>query len=209
MLGHSGILSGLLVAALAVAPAANASTTQLAVPQLVDASDYVVRGTVSAMWVDEDDRGRHWTRVQLDVDAVYKGPAETDALQIDVLGGFLGAEGTLALDVPRFDEGEEVFLFAELLESGLLVPTNLQQGKHTVRIDPDNGREMLVRYNPPAERAYDHRFIPHPEPADRLYLDDLAQQVQARVELGWDGASIPGKSLDRLREMHPGVEVSR
>ncbi len=210
-LAHRGTLPALLVfAGLGLAPAAiGAAIVPLSLDQLTDASDYVVRGTVGQMWVDTDDRGYHWTRVELEVDAVIKGPADTDGLRLDVMGGFLGGEGTVFADAPRFDTGEEVLVFVEQLESGLLVPTGMRQGKSTIRIDPDSGREMLVRFNPAPEKPYDHRFIPHPEPGERIYLSDIVEQVEARVIRGWDGAPIPGKSVERLREMHPGVEVSR
>jgi hypothetical protein len=212
MLGleHRGILPALLATAgLGFALQAHAALIPLSLDQLTDASDYVVRGTVSQTFVETDERGYHWTRVQLEVDAVIKGPADTDALQLDVMGGFLGEEGTVSLESPRFDEGEEVLVFVEQLESGLLVPTGLDQGKFTVRIDPDNGQEMLVKFNPDPEKPYDHRFIPHPAPSDRVYLGDFTQRIQARVAGGWDGLPIPGKSMERLGVMYPGVEVSR
>ncbi len=207
------LLPGLLAAAALVvaAPTAQAAIIPLTTAQLTDASDYVVRGTVSQMWVDTDDRGYHWTRVELEVEATYKGPADLDALRLDVMGGVLGTEGTMVVYTPRFDVGEEVLVFAEQLDSGLLVPTGMMQGKATVRIDPDNGREMLVRYNPPQERPYDHRFIPHPDLAVRIYLDDIVTQVRERDLAGWDGEPIPGKSMERLRQMHlqAPVEVNR
>lgn len=212
MLGleHRGILPALLAAAgLGFALQAHAALSPLSVEQLTDASDYIVRGTVSQTFVETDERGYHWTRVELEVATVLKGPADTDALQLDVMGGFLGDEGTLSWYSPRFDEGEEVLVFVEQLDSGLLVPTGLAQGKHTIRIDPDNGQEMLVQFNPAPEQHYDHRFIPHPERADRVYLGDYTQRIQARMAEGWDGQPILGKSMERLGEMHPGVEVSR
>ncbi len=210
-LAHRGTIPALLVfAGLGLAPVAVGSTLHtLSLDQLTDASDYVVRGTVGQMWVETDDRGYHWTRVELEVDAVYKGPEDTDALRLDVMGGFLRGEGTIAMNVPRFDAGEEVLIFAEQLESGVLVPTGLRQGKFTVRIDPDSGREMLVSYAPMLHQAYDHRFIPHPAPGERVYLSDYVEQVKARVGHGWDGAPIPGKPIERLQDMHPGVEVTR
>ena len=198
------------VAGLALAPAAQATIAPLTVAQLTDASDYIVRGTVGQVYVETDERGYHWTRVELEVVTVIKGDADTRALQLDVMGGFLGGDGTLSWYSPRFDSDEEVLVFAEQLESGLLVPTGLMQGKLTVRIDPDDGREMLVRFQPMSpEKPYDHRFIPHPAPADRIYLADTLQQIQQRMTDGWDGQPIPGKAPERLLEMHPGAEVSR
>ena len=95
-------LPALLAAALWTdAPEAEASLLKLSVEQLTDASDYIVRGTVSAMWVEENERGDYWTRVQIEVDEVYKGPAELDGLELDVMGGLIGARGMLVRDVPR------------------------------------------------------------------------------------------------------------
>jgi len=201
-------LAGLAVLAL-WSPAAGAATLPLTLEQLTDASDYVVRGTVSQLWVERDARGNLWTRVELEVADVVKGPADLDALRLDVMGGFLGNEVAISLDSPRFDEGEDVLVFAERLESGLLVPTALERGKFTVRIDPASGREMLVQFNPAPERPYDHRFIPDPPVAERAMLADVLARVEARVEEGWDGRPIPGKSPDRLHAMYPAVEVSR
>jgi hypothetical protein len=103
--------------------------------------------------------------------------------------------------------GEDVLVFAERLESGVLVPTGMKQGKYTVRIDPASGRELLVQFNPAPEQPYDHRFIPDPPASERVMLGDMVARVQERARHGWDGQPIPGKSLDRLHAMHP--EVSR
>ncbi len=201
-------LPALLAAALWTgAPEARASLLPLSVEQLTDASDYIVRGTVSATWVEQNERGDYWTKVQIEVDEVYKGPAQLDGLELDVVGGLIGARGMLVRDVPRFDEQEEVLVFAERLDSGYVVPTGMRQGKQTVRIDPDNAAPMLVNYHPPLERPYDHRFIPHPPPADRIYLDDYVSRIKTRIKAGWDGAPIPGKPIERLRQMH--WEVTR
>lgn len=204
------LLPLLLAAALLGAPTGvtEAASVSLTFEQLTDASDYVVRGTVRSLVVEADDRGVHWTRVELDVERVLKGPAGLDHLRLDVIGGFQGAEGTWVREAPAFGTGEPVLVFAEVLESGLTVPTGLEQGKFTVRVAPEDGREMLVRFKPGPGVPYRHDFIPHPAPADRLYLDDLVSRVERRVATGWDGQPIPGKSTQRLEAMHRG-EVTR
>ena len=198
----------LLLAVAVASPSGQAHVLiPLTVEQMTDASDYIVRGTVDAIWVDLDDRGNHWTRVQVEVDRVIKGPPDLDALQLDVMGGALNGEATIIAHTPRFSEQEEVLLFAELTKSGKLVPTGWSQGKYTIRIDPDDGREMLVRFNPAIWQPYDHRFIPHPPPADRVYLEDLLSQVGARMLTGWLGEPIPGKSMERLMEIDAQTEA--
>jgi len=167
--------------ALALAAPAGASVLPLSVGQLTDASDYVVRGVVSALWVEEDARGVHWTHAQVEVQSVVKGPADLDALEVTWMGGMLGAEGTFVADAPVFDEEEEILLFAERLPAGIVSPTGLDQGKYTVRIDPDSGREIAVRWKPPATLPYDHRFVPAPPPGERILLSDLVATVRQEV----------------------------
>lgn len=195
----------ILLAALGLgAPNAEASTLLLSTEQLTDASDYIVRGVVTNTWVDLDEqRGIHWTRVQLEVNEVFKGPEDTTELQLDIMGGFLNGKGTVIGDVPRFSPDEEVLVFVEVLESGILVPVGLKQGKMTIRIDPFTGQEMLVIFAPSLEIPYDHRFIPNP--SKTVFLTDMMDKVQKRISQGWDGTPIPGKSNARLAEINGGV----
>jgi hypothetical protein len=169
---------------------------------MTDASDYIVRGTVDSLRVEPDDEGDLWTRVTIRVETRLKGPADLDVIVLDVMGGVTSERATLIGGVPRFDEGEDVLVFAERLSSGLLVPVGLRQGKFTVRIDPDSGREMLVNFAPPLALPYDARFLPDPPFGQRVYLDDMKRNVRQRMRTGWDGQPIPGKSLQRLKIMH-------
>lgn len=194
-----------LVAWAWVGTARATSLVALSVEQITDASDYIVRGVVTAVRPEVDAHGRVWTRVDLEVQRVLKGPQDLQTLTLDVKGGVLPSKATLVDGVPRFDELEEVLVFAEVLESGLVVPTGFSQGKYTIRIDPDTGREMLVRFNPRLDQPYDHRFIPDPPRAQRVFLSDMDARVLDRVSRGWDGHPIPGKSPERLRLMYPGV----
>ncbi len=173
--------SGLLAAALGVAPQAGAAVLPLSVGQLTAASDYVVRGVVAALWVEEDARGVHWTHAQVEVRSVYKGPRDLDALEVTWMGGMLGAEGTFVAEAPVFDEQEEILLFAERLPAGIVSPTGLDQGKYTIRIDPDTGREIAVRWKPPTSMPFDHRFVPTPPRGARLPLTDLEATVRQEV----------------------------
>ena len=129
------------------------------------------------------------------------------SLTVDIQGGTLGAQTTVVPLSPRFAIGESVVTFAETLESGITSVTGMMQGKYTVRIAPEDGRSMLVRFAPRQDRDYDPRFIPHPQPNERVYLDDLSDRVRTRKASGWDGLVIPGKSMERLKAMHPTVKV--
>lgn len=195
------VLAG-AVALFASMPASATSLAELSFEQMVDASDYIVRGTVQAIQVEPDSEGDLWTRVRVDVRTTIKGPSELDVLALDVMGGVENDRASLVGGVPRFSLQEDVLIFAERLDSGLVVPTGLRQGKYTVRIDPERGREMLVNFAPPLNRPYDARFIPDPPAGKRLFLSDLNTRIETRMREGWDGQPIPGKSLRRLQEMH-------
>lgn len=209
----SSLLPGLaFLATLALAPpeARATSMVRLTATQLTDASDYIVHGVVSSVWVAQEADGLVWTHVDVEISETLKGPAGLDTLRVDVPGGILTDRSWIVDGVPRFAEAEEVLIFAEVMESGRIEPVGLVQGKYTVRVDPHDGRKMLVSFNPPMERAYDPRFLPDPPHGQRLYLDDLQRVVTDRVRAGWDGQPIPGKSTERLRVMHGRpVEVTR
>jgi hypothetical protein len=199
-----------LVAALSALPApAEATTiTPATVEQLVDASDLIVRGTVTEVWTEADDRGTVWTRTQIEVTSQLKG-AEVDSVVVDQLGGVFHNDYAIVLGSPRFSPGEDALFFLEHLGNGRTSVTGWFQGKYTVRIDPDSGREMLVRFYNAQDQVYDHRFIPHPAPEDRVFLDDMEQRVLDRVELGWDGqpiVGVPEEKLRRINKLQPGVE---
>lgn len=204
--------AGVLALALGIASGeAEATTlTQLNVDQMTDASDLVVRGTVTEIWSARDDNGLIWTRAQLEVVEVLKGDSTTSEVVVSQLGGVYMNDSAPLEGAARFSIGEEALFFLTSNKAETrLSPVGMWQGKYTVRIDPDSGREMGVRFVLSQDAWYDHRFLPHPAPADRLYIDDLEDQVLERVAEGWDGKPIPGADpakLRRINTLQPGVE---
>ncbi len=204
----------MLVAAVAVAgwlhPGAAEATslTALTVEQMTDASDLIAHGVVTEVWVEKDDRGNLWTRANVELTRTLKGDATVDAVTIDQMGGVLHDEFQFIESVPRFSQGEQGLFFLEHLDSGRTSVVGWSQGKYTHRIDPDSGEPMAVRYPAPLQRNYDHRFIPHPAPEDRVYMADLEDRILSRVEQGWDGQPIPGADpakLSRINKLQVGV----
>ena len=49
---------------------------------------------------------------------------------------------------------------------------------------------------------YDARFLPHPPASERVYLDDLRAQVDARLAVGWQGEEIPGADRVKLESVN-------
>lgn len=199
---------GLALGLAAATPTAEATVlATLTVDQMTDASDLVVRGTVTEVWSAKDDNGYIWTHAQVEIDDTWKGE-ELGAVVVSQPGGYLGSEFSIVRSVARFSVGEETVMFLEHT-GDLLQPVGMMQGKFTVRMDPDASLEMLVRYAPAPELAFDHRFIPHPDAADRVHVADFREVVDTRIELGWDGQPIPGADPAKLRvinHLQPGVK---
>ncbi len=165
------------------APSARAtSITPVSIEEMTDLSDYVVRGVITEVWTEADERGRIWTRAQLEISQSYKGEAP-EGLILSQLGGVHHNDYSVMPSAARFSPGEEGLFFLETSRSGRVRTIGMFQGKFTVRIDPDNGQEILVRFTVPQDMVYDHRFIPTPPPEDRVYADDIVQRVLDEVAL--------------------------
>ena len=185
------------------------SLTELTVEQMTDASDLVVRGTVTQVFTELDERGNVWTRAQVEIQDTLKGDSATRAVMVDQIGGVHGNQYSVIALAPRFSVGEEAYFFLEHLRSGRTTLVGWYQGKFTVRMDPQAAEEMLVRFTIHQDRPYDHRFLPHPPIEKRIYVSDFTERVIERVETGWDGRPIPGADpvkLRRINRLQPGVK---
>jgi len=178
------------------------SLVKLSTEQLVDASDAIVRGKVVETWTEQDNDGVVWTRVQVAVTHTYKGDASRTAYIVDQAGGSWGKTRTIVHGGARFSVDEQVLLFLENLSSGKTVAVGMKQGKYTLRMDPYSHSLIAQRFTPAPTQAYDHRFIPLPKTESRFFLIDLEDKISSRVISGWDGAPIPGTSLNRLERIN-------
>ena len=207
----SGFLKNIVLAlALATAgtfvvPMQDAMATTLyplTVEQRTDISDYIVRGTVTEVWTEMDERGSVWTRARVSISDIYKGPDAPADLIIDSFGGTYGAHTTGMEARAVFSVHEELIAFLSLQGNGRLVPIGKFMGKYSVRKAPDSDRSHVMLWHPTAKLEFDARFLPHPAPEDRTYLDDLLTQVNDHVATGWDGKPIPGASMDKLQKVN-------
>lgn len=202
-------LSTLAAMTLCTSTAEARDVIDLSQAQMVDASDFVVRGVVSEVWNERDTNGDIWTLASVEVTRVYKGQADTKEIIVHQRGGSINGEIHSLSVAARFSAGEEALFYLETNRYGRNMVVGGDQGKFTIRIDPDNGREMLVRSSLTQERYYDHRFLPHPPADQRVYLADVESQVVARVAQGWDGQPIPGTSLERLERVNNPSSVTQ
>ena len=197
------VAAAALAAGLSAASPAGATTVaELTNNQLVDASELIVRGTVTEIWTELDADGKVWTRAQVAISDVLKGDHATRAVVVDQLGGTFGGTTTTMPGAVRFSVDEDVVLFLETLGSGHMVPVGLTQGKFTVRMDPYSRSSIVQRFTLPLQQEYDHRFLPLPSADGRVALADLESQVSHRVAEGWDGQPIPGASMERLARIN-------
>ena len=189
------------VLALAVPAFNNAQATtvaKLTIEQFTDASSYILRGTAGESWTSLNDRGLVYTHTRVAVAEVYKGPDVPDEVVVTALGGSFGSIETQVHGRPVFSEGEKVFLFLQETAKGTLVPIAQSTGKFTIRRAPGESRHHVLRSS--GGDTYDHRFLPHPRPEDRVYLDELIERVQARLDIGWDGKEFAGFTSTQLQQ---------
>jgi hypothetical protein len=200
---------GVLVAT--VQPASATTIAPLTVEQMTDASDLVVRGVVEQVWTDLDEHGHIFSYAEVRLTRIVKGDAQVDDyVVVETSGGVYNGIIALAPSAARYDEGEDVFLFLAQKRFGTSWGTvGMTLGKYTVRQNPTDGSDMVVRFTRPWNEEYDHRFIPHPPKDQRVSVDAMESKVRARMDEGWDGKPIPGVSADHLRQINklqPGVK---
>jgi hypothetical protein len=194
-----------LVAALGTVsvPTAEATTiVPLTTDQLVDASDTVVRGTVTEVWTERDpDSGYVWTHAQVEVSNVLKGD-DAELLIIQQPGGEWAGSATTVAGTARFSVGEDAYFFVEHLESGRSVTTGMFQGKFNTQMDPYSRQVIVHRFPVSATTEFDHRFIPLPSEDQRVNTIDFEDHIMTRVESGWDGQPISGVSTEKLSRIN-------
>ena len=199
-----GLLFGLALAVASPAPTAQAtSLAPLTTEQFTNASTYIVQGTVTDVWSEVDDSGHVWSRARVRVSHVFKGPDAPETMVIDVLGGELGQ---LRSEIPgraRFSSGEEMLVFLADVDFGRrLTPVGAFTGKHTIRRAPGERRQHVMRWHGDPDEAFDARFLPNPPADERVYLDDLVADIEARLDTGWDGQPIPGLAPEKLERLN-------
>lgn len=200
-------------------PAEATSMIRLSTEQMVDASDAVVRGTVTDIWT-EYTNDRVWTYAQVEVTEVLKGDPGQDLLVISQPGGLWAHRQTTVAGAARFSLGEDAYFFVEHVSSaaggaslpgatgegwengGRTILVGMFQGKYNVQMDPYSRQEIVHRFAVGPHQEFDHRFLPLPPADQRLSTADFESRIRARVATGWDGQPIPGISSEKLRRIN-------
>jgi hypothetical protein len=131
------LLAALLVL-LGIGRSSATTLVRLSFPQLAQASERVVVGTVVALESTRDESGRFiHTNVRIAVERHLRGrgPAE---IVVRTPGGQIDGEAVIAQGAPSFTVGEKVLLFLTRWENdGALKVTGYVQGKSTVTVGAD------------------------------------------------------------------------
>jgi hypothetical protein len=152
------------------------------VSELSAKADLVVNGKVLAKSSQRDDSGRIYTKIQLEVNDVWKGAVSSNSITIVHGGGTVGNERTEVSGQVEFEVGEEVVAFLVLNQRGEGVCLGLSQGKFHVWKDDASGEKLA--HNPfhgsrPSESNRPAALPSGSSPAKaRLTLADLKRQVQ-------------------------------
>ena len=133
------ILVGWLLSVLALP---GAPGWPLSVEELTREAELVVRGRVLSKSCQRDDAGRVYTRVECQVEEVWKGRSAGDPLVIVHSGGSIGRQRLTVPNQVEFQVGEEAVVFLRLNQRGEGVCLGMAQGKFRVWPDSSTGETL-------------------------------------------------------------------
>lgn len=158
----------------AFSPAAHATTLVL-VPfdALVEASDAVVHGTVTAIEYTQRD-GIPVTIATVQVTADWLDATTSTTVEIVALGGMEGTLRTRVFGAETYQVGEEVVVFGHALPDGALQSVAMSYSKY--RVTRDTAQPVAVRH-------VDAAMVPGPGMVYRLLPPMLEVQAATRLEV--------------------------
>jgi len=129
-------LAAIHLATVAAPPGHAHVATPLGADQVMDESDAVVRGEVTAVDPYWSTDGHVHSRVEVRIDEWLRGSGP-DHLELDRPAGELPAMGTVVPGEPLFEVGQQLVLALTEGATGRMVPTGLAQGFFEVVDTPD------------------------------------------------------------------------
>lgn len=171
------------------------SIAPLTVGQMTDASTWIVRGTIVETWTDLDANGRVWSHARVQVAETFKGFDSPAFVVIDQIGGQYGSVVVDVGGTAGMTPTEDILAFLyQDPETGRVGLVGKFRGKYAIRRAPGETRSYVRHTAIPSSGRYDGRFLTHPPPERRLYLEDILAQVRDQLAVGWNGDPIPGLS---------------
>lgn len=132
------------VAFLCLAPLTLRATlmTPLEVEELSQRAELILHGTVTAKSCHRSDAGRIYTRVEFQINEVWKGKVTTNTFTIVHSGGTFGNIRTRVSGQVEYTVGEETVAFLLVNSRGEGVTLGLAQGKFRVWQDQTTGEKF-------------------------------------------------------------------
>ena len=164
-------------------------------PELVQGSDYIIRGKVTALrneirW--RDGREVPFTQVEIQVAEVIAGTPPAQVV-LTMLGGRTSDGGVLTVDgVPQFQVGDQDILFVQGNGTNFHPLRAVMHGRYPVRFDKKLGREYVARANGVPLAATAEVALP-------LAEGKLAQLLRRQRRA--DDALTPSEFIQSIREV--------
>lgn len=154
---RSSAAAGLLLVlglGLFAAPTAEARLAYLPLETMVSESDEIVMGTVVADETRQLENGALVTDVTVKVEDAVKGASNRDGmLHFTQIGGELNGLHQFTPALPKWNEGERVFVFMSENQRFGHLPVGGAAGKFAVHVDPDTGKGVVHALHPYGGKA--------------------------------------------------------
>jgi len=139
-----------LLACLLVLACSEASLASTAIiprdDEMVVESRAIVTGRVTGLSTAVDSNtDRVYTYIRLEVDTVLKGAITEREIVLKELGGETADRGTIIFGMPRFEQGQRVFLYLNTWPDGALRVHQGFLGKFEINVDTSTGRLFVQR----------------------------------------------------------------
>jgi hypothetical protein len=150
----------------------------LSVAALTARADIVVQGVVRKTTCERDAAGRIYTKVELEVNELWKGAIAGSPLIVVHGGGALGTRQSAVSGQVHYHVGEEVVAFLVRNERGEGVTVGLLQGKFEVWKEPETGTKFVRNFFHGAGSGAAVSLQSANSSSTRLSLEDLRRQVR-------------------------------
>ena len=177
---RAGLMSGLLMLLFgaAILPVEATRFVRLTIEELARDANAVVHGRVVALECLRDGQGRIYTRVEMAVQDVWKGPITGGTCTVVCGGGALGETVVRAVGQPEYSVGDEVVAYLVRGDGGDWVTLGMAQGRFRVTRDDRSGRRWVHNlFWGAASEARQARMAAWP-PTQPLSLDDLKRRTR-------------------------------
>lgn len=167
---------------LAVISAFGVVMLPLSIKELSDQADIIVQGVVTNKVCLQDETGRIYTRVDLQISEVLKGKEVGGSLSVVHGGGTVGDRRVEVSGQVEYESGQDVLAFLVLNPKGQAVTLGLCQGKFEIWQDGKSGEKFACNrfHGTPSSTSVEtaRQSVSSAPRHDRLGLSDLKEQIQ-------------------------------